>query len=247
MAKRRESPIGTFGSLSTLSYTLFSFFIAEVGNFFTLNKCSFWGLPVPLHSSKFISRSHTVIGNVGTMWGLRSGLLARYLATARLCTGHIGSQPRPVPKWGCEASGGLATILGPRARHRGRIKHLQKESSRAGAAVNRESMGAQEADRGGGQAVQTQALEQQVIKPPVLMSHGQNCRGGDAAGMKDGQPRSSSDAGQDLSCGAAPSAVCQEKPTLRHSGPCIIPVSGQRGQKAITLHLFHSGATGYGR
>lgn len=97
--------------------------------------------------------------NVGTVWGLRSGLLARYLPlpAARLHAGHGGSQPQtpPIPKRGCEALLGSAMILDPRARHRRCIKHLQKESSRAGAATSRdcESISAHEADLADGEVV----------------------------------------------------------------------------------------------
>lgn len=38
-------------------YTSLSSVIANTGNFLTLNKCSFWGLPLPC---TLISRSHAV-------------------------------------------------------------------------------------------------------------------------------------------------------------------------------------------
>lgn len=58
-------------------------------------------------------------------------------------------------KRGWEASLGFATILTQRTRHHGCIKHLQEESSRAGAAVvgDCKSIGAHEADLADGEGV----------------------------------------------------------------------------------------------
>lgn len=48
--------------LSAHTCPLFSFFTVKVGNCFNLNKkCSFGELPMLFHTSKFISKGHTVI------------------------------------------------------------------------------------------------------------------------------------------------------------------------------------------
>lgn len=67
----------------------------------------------------------------------------------------LSPQTPPIPKRGCEGSLGFAAILDTKARHHGCVKHLQKQSRRAGAATigDCESIGAHEADLADGEGV----------------------------------------------------------------------------------------------
>jgi len=167
-------------ALSTLSsQTLFSFFIAKLENFFVLNKHSFGGLPVICHTSKPISRSHTLIRNTETAGPeIRTPSSVPGLAPARRARRVQPPAPSPLVSPGAAAKPHRA-LQRPWTRGRG-IADASSISSRRAAGLGQPPSGTANPSaptrssgrtgRGPGWAQgQTQALKQQVIKRPLLM------------------------------------------------------------------------------